>query len=306
MRLIVTMNFLTFITILLILSCSSDAGTTEHKCKVSDNGSYGDDVSDTLSFETITYYYQIEYDNSKGNFDEILNELEHGISNYVLKETSLFPQCSSKRFLSASPPRRNLGMKSSALWSKPIDKVASDISCNKDTVSNIDFDCVIMEGVLSLFYHEVEHSTDTFKSYEREVRDAIEDGIKNERLQKVNPEIINLRYIKQSDYINVAQATGSGLKISKEADGSGLEVSIRGDAAVIFFSMCGTLVVLILGGKLAKHHGRRRGGMQSVGMNKSSIETGSSDSSWWGGAGLDQINDNDTVNTERSRDAMIL
>lgn len=155
---------------------------SETKCEVSSIGNFG---SITNSKKIIKYEYQLHYN---GNLNGILKHLEAAISNFVIKTSSFFEDCSSTNKNGSLSEQRLVG-----LSSRPKDKEA-DSTCKANDNST----CVVVNGRMSLYYDDVD-SRRRLETNEHKIQRLIEEGMKNGNFTDSNPNIITCEFIPQQE-----------------------------------------------------------------------------------------------------------
>lgn len=225
---------------------------SKNSCHVSDSGFYGDEISSNLRAEYIRYLYQMEYKRNS-NTEEILNDLELAISETILKETSLFSECTihHDRLLFSTHAARNLEQSIVGLSSNPTDIITSNL-CPSETVFN-DSSCSVIEGILTVFYKE-EHRLRRITSTS-EISTVIEEGMGNGSLSLSNNNIRHLEYLPPSSLSD--EIDESNAQQGQEDDGDSQFNSRR--LSIVLYSACGSILLVgLITFKWGQMHHRRK------------------------------------------------
>lgn len=210
-------------------------------CHVSaESGLYG---LQTTNEQSIQFYYDLEY-SPEGDIDDILNDVETTIGNYILRHSSLFQQCTITRrerrvkrigetslkvstLSSSTSSSRNLSAADIVgLSTRPID-THSLIECPSDAVST-DSTCVSVDAELRLYFEEgAQHLQDT---------GVVRSSIRN--LMHVDGLLVNEdTQIRKIDYYD------------SRAQGATFTLSASGTGAVIIGASLGVVLLALFGYK---------------------------------------------------------
>ena len=145
-------------------------------CKLTSNGFYGLKSLDSVEHKFIKYYYEIVY-NKGENFRKISKKADFETAQAVLSSTSLFESCGT----SSATSRRNLGesgpgIKVISMSARPHDAPASDKECTSEDERQ---ECVVMEGIVTIFYRVSNESSSTLEDTVVEVKRAITTSMSN-------------------------------------------------------------------------------------------------------------------------------
>ena len=205
-------------------------------CEVTDSGFYGDETSGNSQARYIRYEYQLEYDQG-GNINSILDDLEDAVSNSIIQSASFFPKCivtnERRRIQSFSSEEIIIG-----LSSNPTDFVTVT-KCPIETIY-ADTECVVIEGMLTIFYEESNSSH--LEIPINELQRIIEEGMGNGSLSMSNENIIELAYLNNSSE-GVVDEGLSGRGIDSKPDGSN---SLNATNMYLIYATGGVSIILII------------------------------------------------------------
>lgn len=167
-----------------------DDNMNPSNCKVSQSGQFG---SISPFTQNIQYEYEMVYDGQEGDgvIDEIIHEVETGVSNTLLSELSL---CSTQkrqrtRRISKSYFRRNLKQAVIGLTSKPDDTYTVE-ECSSG-VDSSQSNCVLVKGGVSLYMEnalsQIQDESDILETIQRLMNNG-------GSLSKVHPSIVSMKY----------------------------------------------------------------------------------------------------------------
>ena len=160
-------------------------------CKLTSNGFYGLKSLVDVEHKFINYFYEIEY-NKGEDFRKISKKADFETAQVVLSSTSLF-ECGTSNAIS----RRNLGesspgIKVISMSARPHDAPASDKECISEDEGKM---CVVMEGVITIFYRVSNESITSLEDTEVDVKRAIITSMSNGEILAADNGVSRVQYL---------------------------------------------------------------------------------------------------------------